>query len=158
MTIPSVSIRWYTPQVFSSRSVDRFDERFTSCEELDNCLYCRQWIGSATTGAERIHWLPRQTLCIYSQTFSFLARSYPTVTPQLFMTYWQRIHKCNSGCSNVGPQTAMAAAKSCPLLTTVNFNYTAVTPVSLVPLVIGCSRIEVLKLAGIQNWASVLSI
>ena len=53
----------------------------------------------------------------------------------------------------------MAAAKSCPLLTTVNFNYTAVTPVSLVPLVIGCSRIEVLKLAGIQNWAnSVLSI
>lgn len=48
----------------------------------------------------------------------------------------------------------MAAAKSCPLLTTVNFNYTTVTPVSLVPLVNGCPHLEVLKVAGIQNWAS----
>jgi len=48
----------------------------------------------------------------------------------------------------------MAAGTSCLKLAVVNFNYTAVTPVSLVPLLKGCSELTVLKLAGIQNWVS----
>jgi Leucine-rich repeat (LRR) protein len=48
----------------------------------------------------------------------------------------------------------MAAGTSCPKLTVVNLNYTAVTPISLVPLLTGCLELTVLKLAGIQNWVS----
>lgn len=57
-----------------------------------------------------------------------------------------------SGCSKVGAETAMAAGTSCLKLTVVNFNYTAVTPASLVPLLTGCLELTVIKLAGIQNW------
>lgn len=57
-----------------------------------------------------------------------------------------------SGCSKVGAETAMAAGTSCLKLTVVNFNYTAVTPASLVPLLTGCLKLTVIKLAGIQNW------
>ncbi|KDQ63818.1 hypothetical protein JAAARDRAFT_29865 [Jaapia argillacea MUCL 33604] len=56
------------------------------------------------------------------------------------------------GCSKVGPQTVEAAAKSCPHLTTVNFNSTSVTPLSLLPLLVACHSLESLKLAGISNW------
>ena len=55
------------------------------------------------------------------------------------------------GCAKVAAKTAEAAAKSCPLLVSVNFSYTAVTPVSLVPLLIR-TKLEVLKVAGIENW------
>jgi hypothetical protein len=65
---------------------------------------------------------------------------------------------CTSGCSKVGAETATAAGTSCPKLSVVNFNYTAVTPVSLVPLLTGCSELTVLKLAGIQNWVASMSI
>ncbi|KAG2146556.1 uncharacterized protein EDB93DRAFT_1337544 [Suillus bovinus] len=56
------------------------------------------------------------------------------------------------GCVKVGSATAEAAARSCPLLLTVNFNYTAVPPVALVKLLKTCSELKVLKLAGIPNW------
>lgn len=56
------------------------------------------------------------------------------------------------GCIKVGSATAEAAARSCPLLSTVNFNYTAVPPVALVPLLKTCPDLKVLKLAGIPNW------
>ncbi|KIJ68247.1 hypothetical protein HYDPIDRAFT_124518 [Hydnomerulius pinastri MD-312] len=58
------------------------------------------------------------------------------------------------GCSKVGARTAEAMADSCRSLTTVNLNYTAVPPVSLVKLLTSCSDLEVLKVAGIQNWAN----
>lgn len=54
----------------------------------------------------------------------------------------------------MGTKTVQAAAEYCPLLVTVNLNYTAVTPASLAPLVVACSHLEVLKLAGIPNWVS----
>jgi hypothetical protein len=57
-----------------------------------------------------------------------------------------------SGCAKVGPKTVKAAATSCPELVTVNLNYTAVTPVSLVPLVTLCKNLAVLKVAGVPNW------
>ncbi|KAG2117796.1 RNI-like protein [Suillus discolor] len=55
-------------------------------------------------------------------------------------------------CVKVGSATAEAAARSCPLLSTVNFNSTAVPPVALIPLLKTCSDLKVLKLAGIPNW------
>jgi hypothetical protein len=58
------------------------------------------------------------------------------------------------GCSKVGSKALAAAAKYCPLLTVVNLSYTSVTPASLVPLIVACPHLEVLKLAGIPNWAS----
>lgn len=48
----------------------------------------------------------------------------------------------------------MSAGTSCIKLTAVNLNYTAVTPVSLVPLLTGCPDLTIIKLAGIQNWVS----
>jgi hypothetical protein len=57
------------------------------------------------------------------------------------------------GCAKVATKTAEAAAKSCPLLVSVNFNYTAVTPASLVPLLTR-TKLEVLKIAGIENWVT----
>lgn len=59
------------------------------------------------------------------------------------------------GCAKVGSATAEAAAQSCPLLSTANFNYTAVPPVALVPLLKNCPDLRVLKLAGIPNWTGV---
>jgi hypothetical protein len=59
-----------------------------------------------------------------------------------------------SGSSKVGAETATAAGISCPKLTVVNLNYTAVTPVSLIPLLTGCLELTIIKLAGIQNWVS----
>ncbi|THH21456.1 hypothetical protein EW146_g89 [Bondarzewia mesenterica] len=57
------------------------------------------------------------------------------------------------GCTKVGPKT-VAAATLCSNLTSVNLNYTSVTPISLVPLLVSCrDRLEVLKLAGVANWA-----
>ncbi|KAH7924873.1 RNI-like protein [Leucogyrophana mollusca] len=56
------------------------------------------------------------------------------------------------GCTKVGSKTAEAAARSCPSLTTVNLNYTAVPPVSLAPLITACPQLHVLKLAGISSW------
>jgi hypothetical protein len=58
----------------------------------------------------------------------------------------------HSGCSKVGAKTIEAAAKFCPSLISANLNYTAVTPVSLIPLVCACPLIEVLKVAGTANW------
>jgi hypothetical protein len=58
-----------------------------------------------------------------------------------------------SGCTLVGPKTVQAAAEKCPSLTSVNFNYTSVTPLSLVPLLRKCGEsLEVLKVAGINSW------
>ncbi|KAI9445156.1 RNI-like protein [Lactarius indigo] len=57
------------------------------------------------------------------------------------------------GCTLVGPKTVKAAADACPSLISVNFNYTSVTPLSLVPLLRKCKeRLEVLKVAGISSW------
>ncbi|KAH7915367.1 RNI-like protein [Hygrophoropsis aurantiaca] len=56
------------------------------------------------------------------------------------------------GCAKVGPKTVEAAAKSCPLLTTVNLSYTAVPPISLAPLLAACPQLQVLKVAGISTW------
>ncbi|ETW87856.1 hypothetical protein HETIRDRAFT_413759 [Heterobasidion irregulare TC 32-1] len=59
------------------------------------------------------------------------------------------------GCTKVGQKTIETAAKRCPNLTTVNLNYTSVSPVSLVPLLLTCQKhLEVLKLAGISSWAN----
>ncbi|GBE78266.1 hypothetical protein SCP_0111490 [Sparassis crispa] len=55
-------------------------------------------------------------------------------------------------CAKVGSKTVEAAAKNCPHLSVVNLNYTAVTPLSLVPLITACRDLEVLKLAGITHW------
>ena len=67
------------------------------------------------------------------------------------------VRKCSlgvySGCTLVGPKTVQAAAEKCPSLTSVNFNYTSVTPISLVPLLRKCrEKLEVLKVAGISTW------
>ncbi|KAH8988818.1 RNI-like protein, partial [Lactarius akahatsu] len=57
------------------------------------------------------------------------------------------------GCTLVGPKTVKAVADACPSLVSVNFNYTSVTPLSLVPLLRKCrERLEVLKVAGISSW------
>ncbi|KAI0274686.1 hypothetical protein BC834DRAFT_849205 [Gloeopeniophorella convolvens] len=57
------------------------------------------------------------------------------------------------GCTLVGPKTVAALAKSCPALTSINLNYTSVTPISLVPLLRSCKeRLQVLKVAGISSW------
>ncbi|KAJ6627210.1 RNI-like protein [Mycena sp. CBHHK59/15] len=56
------------------------------------------------------------------------------------------------GCTRVGPKTLLATAEKCRQLQTVNLNYTTVTPASLLPLLLACPRLEVLKLAGISNW------
>ncbi|KAH9082037.1 hypothetical protein EDB83DRAFT_2512840 [Lactarius deliciosus] len=57
------------------------------------------------------------------------------------------------GCTLVGPKTVKAVADACPSLMSVNFNYTSVTPLSLVPLLRKCGeRLEVLKVAGISSW------
>ncbi|TFK57375.1 RNI-like protein [Heliocybe sulcata] len=58
------------------------------------------------------------------------------------------------GCSKIAAKTVEAAQKSCPLLTSVNLSYTAVTPLALGPLVVSRPDLEVLKLAGIPNWAN----
>ncbi|KAK0208562.1 RNI-like protein [Desarmillaria ectypa] len=55
------------------------------------------------------------------------------------------------GCSKVGGKTVLAASK-CPQLRVANFNYTSATPASLAELLVGCSELEVLKLAKISNW------
>lgn len=55
------------------------------------------------------------------------------------------------GCTQVSVKTAKAAA-SCSSLTSVNFNYTTVTPVSLGAVLTSCSCLEVLKVAGIPSW------
>jgi hypothetical protein len=63
-----------------------------------------------------------------------------------------------SGCTLVGPKTIQAVAEKCTSLTSVNFNYTSVTPLSLVPLLRKCrERLEVLKVAGISSWVSCFS-
>ncbi|KAI0094679.1 hypothetical protein BDY19DRAFT_913980 [Irpex rosettiformis] len=54
-------------------------------------------------------------------------------------------------CTKVGPQTVEAAA-NCPRLESVNFSYTAVTPISLVSIIRNCKELRVLKLAGAPNW------
>ncbi|KAJ7139846.1 hypothetical protein C8R44DRAFT_765568 [Mycena epipterygia] len=56
------------------------------------------------------------------------------------------------GCTLVGPKTVAAAAASCPQLQVLNLNYTSATPMALQPLLLACSRLEVLKLAAIPNW------
>ncbi|KAI0669965.1 RNI-like protein [Trametes maxima] len=56
------------------------------------------------------------------------------------------------GCTKVGQKTIQTAAKYCGLLEVVNFNYTSVPPASLAPLLLNCTNIEVLKVAGIPNW------
>lgn len=61
---------------------------------------------------------------------------------------------CDSGCSMVGAQTAIAIANSCPNLKVVNLNYTSANPLSVGQLVKSCKSLESLKVAGIQNWAS----
>lgn len=47
-----------------------------------------------------------------------------------------------------------AIANRCRQITVLNLNYTAVTPASLAPVLLSCTHIEVLKLAGISNWVS----
>lgn len=56
-------------------------------------------------------------------------------------------------CTKVGPQTVEAAG-NCIRLDSVNFSYTAATPVSLAPVIRNCKDLRVLKLAGIPNWVS----
>lgn len=43
---------------------------------------------------------------------------------------------------------------ACPSLTTLNLNYTSVPPLSLLGPLTSCANLEVLKVAGIQNWVS----
>lgn len=45
-----------------------------------------------------------------------------------------------------------AVANGCPDLEVLNLSYTAVPPTALVPLLLKCKRLEVLKAAGISNW------
>jgi len=56
------------------------------------------------------------------------------------------------GCTKIGPKTVTSAGKYCPGLSSLNLNYTSVTPVSLAPLLKTCTGLEVLKLAGISGW------
>ncbi|KAI0348602.1 RNI-like protein [Trametopsis cervina] len=55
-------------------------------------------------------------------------------------------------CTKVGARTVEAAATHCTGLESVNFSFTAVTPISLQPLLTNCSLLEVLKVAGIPGW------
>ncbi|KAG6911822.1 hypothetical protein DXG01_000069 [Tephrocybe rancida] len=59
------------------------------------------------------------------------------------------------GCTKVGAESMRAVAQVSPELQVLNLNYTSVTPASLAPVVRACSRLEVIKLAGIQNWTDV---
>ena len=43
---------------------------------------------------------------------------------------------------------------ACPFLTTLNLNYTSVPPASVLGPLTCCTNLEVLKVAGVQNWAS----
>ncbi|KAI0307845.1 hypothetical protein B0F90DRAFT_1677748 [Multifurca ochricompacta] len=57
------------------------------------------------------------------------------------------------GCTLVGPKTIQAAARACSSLTSVNLNYTSVTPLALASLLRSHKeRLEVLKVAGISSW------
>ncbi|KAI0335341.1 RNI-like protein [Cubamyces sp. BRFM 1775] len=56
------------------------------------------------------------------------------------------------GCTKVGQETVKAAAEHCQRLEIVNLNYTAVTPLSLAPLLLICKQLATLKVAGIPNW------
>ncbi|GLB36334.1 hypothetical protein LshimejAT787_0306220 [Lyophyllum shimeji] len=56
------------------------------------------------------------------------------------------------GCAKVGAETMRAVAETSRDLVTLNLNYTSVTPASLAAVVRSCLNLEVLKLAGIQNW------
>ncbi|KAJ7630668.1 RNI-like protein [Roridomyces roridus] len=56
------------------------------------------------------------------------------------------------GCSLVGQKTLAAIARSCEQLEVLNLNYTATTPQALQPVLLACQKLEVLKLAGLQNW------
>ncbi|KAF8554020.1 RNI-like protein, partial [Imleria badia] len=56
------------------------------------------------------------------------------------------------GCSKVGTKTAEVTGTACPSLTTLNLNYTSVPPASLLGPLTCCTNLEVLKVAGIQNW------
>lgn len=51
-------------------------------------------------------------------------------------------------------KTAKVIGDACPSLTTLNLNYTSVPPVSLLGPLTSCTNLEVLKVAGIQNWVS----
>ncbi|KAG6842505.1 hypothetical protein C0991_000031 [Blastosporella zonata] len=56
------------------------------------------------------------------------------------------------GCTKVGAESMRAVAQVAPDLRTLNLNYTSVTPASLFPVARACPHLEVIKLAGIQNW------
>ncbi|EEB91720.1 hypothetical protein MPER_09879 [Moniliophthora perniciosa FA553] len=56
------------------------------------------------------------------------------------------------GCTKVGAKTAEAIAKSCPYLRVINLNYTSAPPLPIATLINSCSKLEVLKLAGIKSW------
>ncbi|KAL7285263.1 hypothetical protein ACG7TL_000357 [Trametes sanguinea] len=78
------------------------------------------------------------------------------IADQVFATLLSKLpslRKLNlRGCTKVGQLTAEAAAKHCPHLELVNFNYTSVSPTSLAPLLLRCKHLKVLKVAGIPNW------
>ncbi|KAG6901846.1 hypothetical protein C0995_007232 [Termitomyces sp. Mi166 len=56
------------------------------------------------------------------------------------------------GCTKVASESMQAVAQNSTDLQILNVSYTSVTPASLAPVVRACSHLEVLKVAGIQNW------
>jgi len=59
----------------------------------------------------------------------------------------------------VGAKTAAALAKHCTgQLRTLNLSYTSVLPIAVAPIVSSSDELEVLKLAGINNWVQLFSL
>ncbi|KAH9025850.1 hypothetical protein EDB85DRAFT_1981342 [Lactarius pseudohatsudake] len=97
-------------------------------------------VASMGPGLVRLHLIGFDKMT--DQSFAAVISKHPTL---------EDISLC--GCTLVGPKTVKAVADACPSLISVNFNYTSVTPLSLVPLLRKCrERLEVLKVAGISSW------
>ncbi|KAG5718610.1 F-box/LRR-repeat protein 2 [Termitomyces sp. T112] len=56
------------------------------------------------------------------------------------------------GCTKVTGESMQAVAQNSKSLRILNVSFTSVTPASLAPIVRACPHLEVLKVAGIQNW------
>lgn len=55
------------------------------------------------------------------------------------------------GCGKAGPLVLGAVAAHCPRLQVLNMNYTVATPQSILSVLLACSELQVLKIAGIPK-------
>lgn len=79
----------------------------------------------------------------------------PKIDDQVFASVVARLPELERlilrGSSKAGPLVLEAVASKCPKLQVLNMNYTVATPQSLMLVLLGCSSLEVLKIAGIPK-------